>query len=94
MMLRTMYKFKLYVNGNSKRTKKQFKELNAHLKQELNEDYSLKVINVREHPQEANGACILATPTIVRTSPEPIRKVFGNLNIKEGLLEGLGFHKK
>ena len=52
-------------------------------------EYSIEVIDLREHPGLAAGDQILAVPTLVRRLPEPIRKIIGDLSNEERVLVGL-----
>jgi circadian clock protein KaiB len=47
------------------------------------------VIDLLVNPQLAQGHQILAIPTLVRTLPEPIRKIIGDLSDTERTLVGL-----
>ena len=60
------------------------------LDKELKGQYSLEVINVLDNPQRAEEDHILATPTLVKASPPPEKRVVGDLSDKERLLTALG----
>jgi len=47
------------------------------------------VIDVLEHPELAERDKILATPTLVKRLPEPMRKIIGDLSDREKVLLGL-----
>jgi circadian clock protein KaiB len=49
----------------------------------------VEVIDVLEHPALAEHDKILATPTLVKRLPEPIRKIIGDLSDREKVLLGL-----
>ena len=51
--------------------------------------YEIEVIDLLKKPQLASGDQILAVPTLVRSLPQPIRKIIGDLSNKEKLLIGL-----
>jgi circadian clock protein KaiB len=51
--------------------------------------YRIEVHNLRENPELAFEEQILASPTIVRKSPLPVRKVIGDLSDTVKVLEGL-----
>lgn len=42
-----------------------------------------------EHPQRAEDERILATPTLIKQLPPPLRRVIGDLSDKEKVLLGL-----
>ena len=56
---------------------------------ELGAEYDLEVIDVLEHPQVAEDQRILATPTLVKQLPLPLRRVIGDLSDREKVLFGL-----
>ena len=51
--------------------------------------YTLEVVDVLEHPQLAEDEKILATPTVIKKSPSPARRVIGDLSDLEKVLCGL-----
>lgn len=83
------YQLRLYVTGRTGPSTRAIKNLERILREQTGEDYELKVIDVLEHPQLAEDEKILATPTLVKTFPEPIRKIIGDLSQLENVLLGL-----
>ena len=83
------YQLKLYVTGRTGPSTRAIKNLERILQAQTGDDYELKVIDVLEHPQLAEDEKILATPTLVRALPEPIRKIIGDLSQLENVLLGL-----
>ena len=57
--------------------------------QELGGRYELAIIDVLESPELAEEARILATPTLIKQLPPPLRRVIGDLSDKEKVLLGL-----
>jgi circadian clock protein KaiB len=57
--------------------------------QELEGRYDLEIIDVLEYPQLAEDEKILATPTLIKQLPPPLRRVIGDLSDKEKVLFGL-----
>jgi circadian clock protein KaiB len=57
--------------------------------QELRGQYDLEIIDVLENPQAAEDEKILATPTLIKQLPPPLRRVIGDLSDKEKVLLGL-----
>jgi len=88
-----MYKFELYlyISGKTSNSVAQAWNLKSLLDEVLIKgQYSLKVINVLEHPQRAKEDNILATPTLVKVSPPPERRVVGDLSDRKEVLHDLG----
>ena len=80
---------KLYVTGHTANSQKAIENLKTVLEGELKEAYTLKVIDVLKHPQLAEEDKILATPTLTKVLPPPVRKIIGDLSDKEKVLLGL-----
>lgn len=49
-----------------------------------------KVVDIVDSPESARSMRIMATPTLVRVSPKPIRKVIGDLTDKQRVMTVLG----
>ncbi|MFL6183181.1 MAG: circadian clock KaiB family protein, partial [Actinomycetes bacterium] len=49
----------------------------------------IEIIDLMENPQLGQGDQILATPTLVRRLPEPMKKIIGDLSNSERVLVGL-----
>ena len=86
-----MYRLKLYITVRETRNSiKLLNDLMAILEKDLDEPYSLEVIDVLDHPQKAIDDKIFATPTLVKVDPPPVKKIIGNLSDAERVLETLG----
>jgi circadian clock protein KaiB len=51
--------------------------------------YSIEIVDVLEDPRRAVADQILASPTVVRRLPKPIRKLVGDLADTDGLIKAL-----
>lgn len=83
------YLLKLYVTGSSPRAEVAIANLRRICEQELRGEYHLEIIDVLEHPQIAEDDKILATPTLIKQLPPPLRRVIGDLSDKTKVLLGL-----
>jgi circadian clock protein KaiB len=83
------YILKLYVAGNTPNSVRALRTLKAILEEEFKGVYALKVIDVLKNPQLAEEDKILATPTLAKVLPLPIRKIIGDLSDREKVLIGL-----
>ncbi|BAY60162.1 circadian clock protein KaiB [Calothrix sp. FACHB-1219] len=86
---RKTYVLKLYVAGNTPNSVRALKTLKDILDQEFQGVYALKVIDVLKNPQLAEEDKILATPTLSKILPPPVRKIIGDLSDRERVLIGL-----
>jgi circadian clock protein KaiB len=83
------YLLKLYVTGQSPRTERAIANLRRLCKEELDGRYEIEIIDVLEHPQVAEDDRILATPTLIKQLPPPLRRVIGDLSNRDKVLLGL-----
>jgi circadian clock protein KaiB len=83
------YLLKLYVTGKSPRAAQAIANLERICAEELGGRYELEIVDVLEQPQLAEDAKILATPTLVKQLPLPLRRVIGDLSDKDKVLLGL-----
>lgn len=83
------YILKLYVAGNTPNSMRALKTLRNILEQEFKGVYALKVIDVLKNPQLAEEDKILATPTLAKILPPPVRRIIGDLSDRERVLIGL-----
>ncbi len=87
--LKKTYSLKLYVAGNTPNSVRALKTLNQILEDEFKGVYALKVIDVLKNPQLAEEDKILATPTLAKILPPPVRRIIGDLSDREKVLIGL-----
>jgi len=83
------YVLKLYVAGNTPNSMRALKTLKNILEEEFKGVYALKVIDVLKNPHLAEEDKILATPTLSKILPPPVRKIIGDLTDRERVLIGL-----
>ncbi|MFN9623715.1 MAG: circadian clock protein KaiB [Cyanobacteriota bacterium] len=89
MPARKTYILKLYVAGNTPNSMRALKTLRNILETEFRGVYALKVIDVVKNPQLAEEDKILATPTLAKILPPPVRRIIGDLSDRERVLIGL-----
>jgi len=87
-----MYEFRLYlyISGKTANSVAVACNLKLLLDKKLKNQYSLEVVNLLDNPQRAQEDNILATPTLVKASPPPKRKIIGDFSNEEKVLSGLG----
>jgi len=84
------YSFRLYVTGATPGSSRAVTLIKAFCEQFLKGRYLLEVVDVYQQPTLADEERIFATPTLVRTSPLPLRRIVGNLSDPHRLQAGLG----
>ena len=80
---------RLYVTGSSPRAETAIANLRRICEQELRGQYELQIIDVLKEPQLAEDEKILATPTLIKQLPPPLRRVIGDLSDTGKVLLGL-----
>jgi circadian clock protein KaiB len=83
------YELKLYITGASPRAETAIANLRRICEEELHGEYALDIIDVLKHPEVAESDRILATPTLIKQLPPPLRRVIGDLSDKDKVLLGL-----
>ena len=80
---------KLYVTGQTPRSQRAVANLQRICEEDLGGQYDLILIDVLEQPQLAEDEKILATPTLIKQLPPPLRRIIGDLSDREKVLLGL-----
>jgi circadian clock protein KaiB len=83
------FSLKLYVTGQTPKSERAIANIRRICEEELKGQYELVVIDVLERPQLAEDEKILATPTLTKELPPPLRRVIGDLSDTEKVLLGL-----
>jgi circadian clock protein KaiB len=89
LLSQSQYLLKLYVTGKTPKAEVAIANLRRICDEELRGKYELQIIDVLEHPQAAEDDKILATPTLIKRLPPPLRRVIGDLSDKHKVLLGL-----
>jgi circadian clock protein KaiB len=84
------YVLRLFVAGHSPGIERTLESLHDLLEQYLGQPYTLKVIDVISHPEQAEKNQVTATPTLVKVWPLPVRRIVGDLDNVDKILQMLG----
>lgn len=74
------YVLRLFISSNNARAEKTLSNIHQLLEQGLTSPYTLKVIDIIKNPEQAAVHQVIITPTLVRISPKPIRRIVGQLD--------------
>ena len=85
---------RLYVAGATARSRQAILRARKLCEAQLNGNFELEVIDVYQQPILARDGQIVATPTLVREFPRPVRRLIGNLANTAGLFVGLHLDTK
>lgn len=83
------YVLRLYVTGLTERSVEAIANVRQVCQEQLEGRYDLEVIDVSQQPWLARSEQIVATPTLVRKLPLPLRRLIGDLSDTERVLAGL-----
>ncbi len=84
----TSLSLRLYISGHALNSRAAVRNLES-LTELLAGRAAVEIVDVRERPELAEEDRILATPTLVRREPAPVRKIIGDLSDIQRVLSGL-----
>ena len=80
----------LFVTGSIPRSLSAIQSVRRIVESHSSNGWELIVVDVAENPEEAEEHRIIATPTLLRVSPPPARRLIGDIGDEKKLLEALG----
>ena len=85
-----MFRFRLYVAGDSQNSALALGNLNAICRAHITGRHSIEVVNVFQEQRRALADGIFMTPTLIKLSPAPVQKIVGTLSQTQTVLLALG----
>lgn len=70
---------RLYISGATQRSMQAINSTRRACEEHLKGRYTLQVIDIYQQPARASRDQIVATPTLMRVHPVPLRRFIGNL---------------
>jgi circadian clock protein KaiB len=83
------YLLRLFVTGTSPRAAIAIENLRRICAEQLDGRYRIQIIDVLKEPHLAEEERVVATPTLVKKLPPPLRRIIGDLSDREKVLLGL-----
>ena len=83
------FNLKLYITGHTQKSELAISNLRKICEEDLNGQFEMEIIDILERPNLAEDEKILATPTLIKELPLPLRCIIGDLSDKEKVLLGL-----
>jgi circadian clock protein KaiB len=80
----------LYIAGDSPNSATARANLRAVITRHPERQVNLKIVDVLKDPERALRDRVLVTPTMIKATPPPERRVVGNLSNEAALLAALG----
>jgi circadian clock protein KaiB len=88
------YVLRLYVSGMTPRSRNAILRIEKICKEQFDDKYTLEVIDIRQHPVLAKYEQVIATPTLMKLLPLPLRRIVGDFSDQEGVLFGLDLSRR
>jgi circadian clock protein KaiB len=83
------YVLRLYITGMTPKSDRAIANVRELCDEYLKGRYELEVIDIYQQPKLAKGEQIIATPTLIKKLPLPLRKLIGNMSDREKFLIGI-----
>ena len=80
------YVLRLFVAGTTTRSQNAILNVRSLCDEYLADHFDLEVIDVYTHPEQTRDFQIVATPTLVKVTPGPLRRVVGDLSNRARVL--------
>lgn len=87
---RSIYKFRLFVADDTLNSAHASLNLTALCEAHLAGRYEIEIVDVFVEPRRALADGIFLTPTLIKLSPSPVRRVVGTLSEPLTVLRALG----
>ena len=83
------YELHLYVAGQTPRSRTAISAIKKICEEYLSGRYVLQVIDIFQDPELGKEAQLFAAPTLIKTLPEPLRRLVGDMSDKNKVLLAL-----
>ena len=77
----SLYVLRLFVTGSTIRSQRAIANMRKICQETLAGKYDLEIIDVYRNPEATRELQIVATPTLVKVLPEPLRRIIGDLSV-------------
>jgi len=74
------YALTLFITGVTPRSMRAVSNLRSFCESHLGGTYELEIVDLYEHPERAQPANVVVSPTLVRHEPKPVRLLFGDMS--------------
>ncbi|HET9862976.1 MAG TPA: circadian clock KaiB family protein [Steroidobacteraceae bacterium] len=84
------YVLRLFVTGMTPRSTRAIRAVRALCERRLGDRFDLEIVDVYQQPAMIQDEQIVATPTLVKYEPAPLRRIIGDMTDTRRLCSGLG----
>jgi circadian clock protein KaiB len=92
--LKEKYVLRLYVTGMTPKSTQAIQNIKKICNEELHGRFDLEVIDIYQRPMLAQGEQIIATPTLIKKLPLPLRRFIGDMSDTGRIVLGLDLRPK
>ncbi|HTA66372.1 MAG TPA: circadian clock KaiB family protein [Xanthomonadaceae bacterium] len=84
------FRFQLFVAGDAQNSVQAIANLTALCRTYLPNQHEIRIVDVFQEPKRALAEGIFMTPTLLKVSPLPVRRIVGTLSHTQVVLQALG----
>ena len=84
------YRLRLFVAGGTARSRQAIENLRQLVSEHSAVTFDLEVVDIYQQPELAKRDQIIATPTLLKLSPAPVRRIVGDLSDEIRVVRALG----
>lgn len=88
------YVLRLYIAGNNLRSQMAVENVKKICEENLKGRYELEIIDIYQDRTRNPVDLVLAAPTLIKRLPLPLRRVIGDMTLREKVLVGLDLEPK
>ncbi len=85
----SQYQLKLFITGESTNSVKAITNIKSICEQYIKGNYTLEIIDIYQQPLLAQQEQIIALPLLIKLSPQPSRRLVGDMSDTKKVLKGL-----
>ena len=86
----SQFVLRLFVTGMTPRSTRAIRAVRALCQQQLEGRFALEIIDVYQQPERVHDEQVIATPTLIKYEPAPVRRIVGDMTDTHRLCFGLG----
>ena len=91
---RARHVLRLYVTGTTGKSVRAVQNVRRICEEHLRGLYDLEVVDIYKNLTLARGDQIIATPTLIKRLPVPLRRLIGDMSDEQRVLAGLGIRPR
>lgn len=84
-----VFKFRFYVAGDAPNSVRALANLTALCQEYLADRHEIEIVDVFKDPRRALADNVFMTPTLIKLSPDPVRRIVGTLSQLDIVLQAL-----